>query len=424
MTSARAAGILLLAAAAACVSKVPVNGATCPCPAGYCCDPISQTCVSKPSCGSSVGPLSGAWNACGTLGTGGPENIAISGDGNVVAFMFHDAEVAVHRVADQALIGRIAHAFQFPPPGDDTSTPLPPDSYLLNRDLALSPDGARVAVAADWHVAAWRVADGASLFDVGAGYTHVTFSPDGTAFLTFNLQLDPTFELHSAADGSLIHAFPVADGTPTYAAGFASGGAQIVYLATNGTISTYTADAAGALVSTVSIAGASLSAPRFSPGGHYLAGIAPVETAMPPAEEVRVFDVRDGTLVFSHVVTSDYPSFSPDETAVLIYSNRPGTEPEIFDIHSGQYPSSSPPVQTSGPGVLGVGGKPVIVGDPSGVYWCEDPWAAGLTSCYVRFPTLIGQGLPFMAATISPDGRWLATAAASGVSNVDRTVRP
>jgi WD40 repeat protein len=425
MTSARAAGILVLAGAAACVSKVPVTGAICPCPAGYCCDLTTQTCVAKASCEMSVGRLSGVWNACGTLGTGGPENIAISGDGNVVAFMFHDAEIAIHRIADQALIGRIAHVFQPPPAQDDT--PRPADYYLDNRDLALSADGTRVAVAGDGHIAGWRVADGASLFDVGAGYTRVTFSPDGTTFLAFSVQYDPsspTFQLRSAADGSLIHAFPAIANPTTAAAGFASGGTQIVYLAENGTILTYTADEAGTLVSSVPIAEAFLSAPRFSPGGHYLAGIAAVEDAMPPAQEVRVFDVSDGTLVFRHQVVSDYPIFAPDETAVLIYSNRSGTVPEIFDIHSGQQGFSDPPVQTTGPGVLGVGGNPAIVGDPSGVYWCQDPWEGGLTSCYVRFPTLIGQGLPFMAAAISPDGRWLATAAASGVSNVDRTVRP
>src|SRR4051794_33652688 len=43
--------------------------------------------------------LSGSWAPCGTMGTGGPGQIALSADGSVVAVLFLQGQLAVHRVA-------------------------------------------------------------------------------------------------------------------------------------------------------------------------------------------------------------------------------------------------------------------------------------------------------------------------------------
>ena len=104
--------------------------------------------------------------------------------------------------------------------------PLRARLYVNIHDLALSPDGTRVAVAADGHVAAWRVADGASLFDVGPGRERVTFSPDGTTFLTF---LESSRHSSSAARPMVLSSMRFRRREhDTAAAGFASGGTQVV----------------------------------------------------------------------------------------------------------------------------------------------------------------------------------------------------
>jgi WD40 repeat protein len=56
------------------------------------------------------------------------------------------------------------------------------------------------------------------------------------------------------------------------------------------------------------------------------------------------------------------------------------------------------------------------VSDASGVYSSADPWAG---APFASFPTLIGQRLSFMAAAVSPDGRWLATSTVIGLGLED-----
>src|SRR5262249_41629161 len=53
MTMSQALGPLLVVLGAGCVSKLGVTGAGCPCPAGYCCEPETNTCVVSSTCPSS-----------------------------------------------------------------------------------------------------------------------------------------------------------------------------------------------------------------------------------------------------------------------------------------------------------------------------------------------------------------------------------
>ena len=73
MTRAWMVATLVLSSAAlgACLRQVPIEGATCPCPSGYCCDQEKNVCVQGASCDAPVGTGGGVWSDGGQAGAGG-----------------------------------------------------------------------------------------------------------------------------------------------------------------------------------------------------------------------------------------------------------------------------------------------------------------------------------------------------------------
>src|SRR5215831_19797215 len=99
--------------------------------------------------------LSGLWSPCGRLGAGAPLRVALAPRAAIEAVLYAEGMVAVQSSLDHSLITAI--------PGAGGS------------ELALSGDGARVAVAGGGRLAVWRTADGALLFQNPGIYLRAAF---------------------------------------------------------------------------------------------------------------------------------------------------------------------------------------------------------------------------------------------------------
>jgi WD40 repeat protein len=375
--------------------------------------------------------LPGNWIACGKMGTGGPGAIALSADGGVVAILFVEGQLAVHRVADATKLLEIADAFGPPRPDFDPSeAPSPDYRFFQSHTLALAPDGSSVMVQDATHVAAWQISSGQQLFDLPGSFVSPAIDPGASTFVVLhkNLVVDggvtSVVELRTMSDGSLVHQY-AGDGVASV--GFGDGGRQVLMAKPRfaacgslcGEIETFAADAGGALVAVAVLAQDDPSAGRFSPSGKYFAGFAAPQAPGTP-DELRVLDTTDGHRVASFSIDGDDLAFSPDETNVLaFYSNRTDMCcTNIANIDTGDRAGAGTDSQTTA-AALGPGANPTFVLDRTGVYWTTNPWAPFTSPDYrpfVRFPTLPGQGLSFMAATASPDGQWLATTSIDGAS--------
>jgi WD40 repeat protein len=328
--------------------------------------------------------------------------VAVSRDGAVVAFAFREGQIAVHRVADQALLLELANAARPPPrePHLVTVRPYEDPSFLV--DVALSPDGSRVAAAAGpSRVAIWRVSDGALLTEVlNPSSAGLQFAPDGSDRFLIGTQL------RAQPDGNLVHDFGATFG------GFADGGAEVLTYDYEGSaVRAYRADASGTLLRTVPIryAGDQLSVAGFSPGGRYLAGLeAPTEDTY----QVTVFATATGERILT-VPGGSGATFSSDGSTVLM-ANFGYRQAKLVNIETGlvQDVSAFP----TGVSAIGPAGRPLFRTDSTGVFWIKEPLAAPQ---YQRFPTLAGQGLSFLALTSSPDGRWLAAAPSPSLAASD-----
>ena len=71
---------LIVGALGACFSPVPIEGATCPCPSGYCCE--NKVCVRRATCGSAFGTDASSGAGGGGAGTAGAGAGATSTNGS------------------------------------------------------------------------------------------------------------------------------------------------------------------------------------------------------------------------------------------------------------------------------------------------------------------------------------------------------
>jgi hypothetical protein len=370
--------------------------------------------------------LGGDWTACGQMGTGGPGQVALSADGSLLAILFVQGQLAVHRVADQAKLLELANVVAPPPPGPDPNVaPSPSYTFLEDHALALAPNGSSVLAQDANHIAAWKIPSGERLFDVAGNFDSPMIDPTGRTFVVRhrNLVRDggavTVVELRGVSDGSLIHEYDVGG---VVSIGFGNGGSQVLMLrpvfavcdSQCPEIRAYNSDFAGTLAAVVPLAQADpFSTGTFSPTGRYLAGF---QIGAP--DQLDVVDTTDGHRVLLASASGDGAVFAPDETALLTFSQtRADVQSQIVDLATGQV---TPVGRTDVAwGALGPGARPAFALDASGVYWAKDPRAQPgppEASQFTRFPTLPGQGRSFMAATVSPDGRWLATASAGGAA--------
>jgi WD40 repeat protein len=324
--------------------------------------------------------LSGRWASCGSFGTGGPWKVAISADGSATAVLFRDGRLALHRTADGALIASIRTSNGLPP-APAFADPWPPSRA---EDVALSDDGAVVAVADGRHVAGWRVADAAPLFDVPGVYAQVRLSPAGERFLTWKEPAEPVFqfELRSAAGGALIHADQAG------AVGFSANGAEILTWRDH-TMTASSSDEPATPLRQVLLS-PSLTRPVLSPDGRYLA--AQVDSYL------QVFQTVDGVAVLSREMSFDAMKFSADGSRLLMFA---GNGLVLTDVASAA--TTMRPLDRVRDAAVGPHGAPLFVADVSGLYRAD-----GLEGALSEASTLPGQGLPVRAIAVSPDGAFLA----------------
>jgi WD40 repeat protein len=339
--------------------------------------------VGRASGGSSErSTLSGTWKDCGHLGAGAAWRLAISADGAFLAALFANGELAVHRIADGALVTRFQAS-------TDLISFLRADmsGQLAIQDIALSSDGSVVAVADGRHVAAWRVADVTAVFDVPGPYGRVILSPNGELFLTWNAAGGPDvfmFELRAARDGHLLSAAAAS------AVGFAAGGAEIVTWNDN-QVTFLSADQTGAVLRQVPLPGP-LNGPTFSPDGAYLAARDQLGNGL------HVYRTEDGMQLWEETESVGEIKFSPDGSKLLAPAKAFVADSEtgatvlraldrVRDMASGR------------------GGTPIFVADASGLYRADD-----LQGTFSPVATLPGQGFPIMALAVSRDETWLAVA--------------
>jgi len=382
--------------------------------------------------GSQAPPrLPGNWSACGKMGTGGPGAIALSADAAVVAILFVEGQLVVQRVADQAKLVEIADAFGPPSPDfDPDMAPPPTQRFFQSHTLALAPDGSSVMVQDATHLAAWRIPSGEQLFDLAGSFARPVIDPSASTFVVFHgaLFIDGSpataVELRSLSDGSLVHQL---DGANVTSIGFGAGGAQILMSrprfaacgAQCGEIEAFDADS-GALVGAALLAQDDPAAGRFSPKGRYFVGFAAPQMPGTP-DELRVLDTTDGHRVASYSIDGDDLAFSPDESTVFtFYSSRTDMCcASIANIDTGDSQPAPQATSQTTAAALGPAGHPTFGLDRTGVYRTTDPWPVFPSPDYqppARFRTLPGQGMSFMAATASPDGRWLATTSIDATS--------
>jgi WD40 repeat protein len=343
------------------------------------------------------------------------------------AIQFVEGQLAVHRVADQAKLLEIADTAGPQAPDFDPDLP-PPGVFSQTHTLALAADGSSVMVRDGTHVAAWQIASGQKLFDLPGSFASPAIDPTASTFVVLRVGVPvdgvPTgmVELRTMSDGSLVHQYA---GDAVTSVGFGDGGRQVLmakprFAACGGLcteIQAFDADAAGALAAVAALAQDDPSAGRFSPTGKYFAGFAAPQVPGTP-DELRVLDTTDGHRVAAFSIDGDDLAFSPDESTVIaFYSVRTDMCcTNMANIDTGdRAPAASSTIITGA--ALGPAGNPTFNIDRSAVYWTTNPWAPFTSPDYrpfVRFPTLPGQGLSFMAATASPDGRWLATTSIDG----------
>jgi hypothetical protein len=353
------------------------------------------------------------------MGTGGPGQIALSADGSVVAVLFLQGQLAVHRVADQALILQIPNAFGPPLPHEDGVPPPPAGDHFFDQHVvSLARDGSSVTVQDQTHVAKWAIPLGDQVFDVHASYVATVFAPDDSAFMGVTTLFGPDtrVDLRDGNTGAMIHQYSVPN---VRAVGFAAGGHLAQFVVSPcptgescAAIVSYAADDTGTLVSTVLLAPDDpIPTGRFSATGRYFAGFIPRQDR-PDYKDLDVIDVSDGHRVLLAAVDSDYLAFSPDDAVIETFSPRTTALNVAVRVSTGEI-RGVPGTYYATAAAAASRGAPAFTLDGSGVYWTNDTWtdanAAGLGPS-ARFPTLAGQGFSFMAASIAPDGNTLATA--------------
>jgi len=330
--------------------------------------------------GGSPSALSGYWNECGRLGAGGPWKVAISGDGRMVAVLFPEGQVAIHRLADGMRVA-VIQASVGPPPAEEAADTLLP---WPTRDLVMSPDGSVVAIADGRHVAAWRVADGVPLFDVPGLYSQVRLSPRGDRFIAWRTSSASLFlfELRAAPDGGLLHEFE------SSAVAFSGDGSEVLSWH-DGMLTVWPNDGAGTAVRELPIA-PSMTEAILSPDGSTLAGWV--------GANVQVHRTADGVLLWDEPVLYGAIEFSSDGSKLLVFQSDGLLMADVLTGARGH--RSLDPVRDA---ALGPGGAPLVVADISGLY--RAPAFAGALS---PLATLPGQGFPIMSLAASADGKWLA----------------
>jgi WD40 repeat protein len=322
--------------------------------------------------------LSGSWEPCGLLGSAGPMNAAVSADGGTGAVLFANGAIALHHLPDGVLLSR----FQGSIPAQNPDNPPPSPTH----DVALSDDGAVVALADGRHVVGWRAADGTGLFDVPGLYNQVKLSPRGDRFLAWQDASDPLFrvELRSAAGGDLLQT------SDAGAVGFSADGTEVVTWR-EGMLAAVSAYGAATPIRQAPLAG-SLTDATISPDGRYLAGFTDAGSIL------HLYGTADASELWNQPVNPGRIAFSADASRLMIFEAR-----GLFMLDVASRNGTLHPLDAVRDAALGPGGAPLLVADVSGLYIGYD-FAAPLSP----LATIAGQGLPIKALAVSPDGRWLA----------------
>jgi WD40 repeat protein len=330
-----------------------------------------------PDAASAPRPLSGTWQRCGQLGSGGPTLIALSRDGKILAVRHGASEVLVYRTSDLSVV----HTFS------------------LERDdlgeMGLSADGSLLATSGGGRLRVQRTGDGMVLVENAGRFLFRDFAPDGQRMLVL---ATPSGGYGTAAVIAVPGGQVVRDYGPADDAAFAEGGGAVVVFASK-------------RVTTFRATGSPTSFPvaldlveTFSPTGDILVGRK--DTADPVV--LAAYRVADGAHLWTtqrKVQPGGSLVFSPDQkTLVYVF----GAETWAFDPTTGADRAAIPRRPYSMVGLaLGLGATPVVVADGTGVYRTTMTNLAGGD----KFPSPPGTGLPIMDLTVSPDGRRVVAAA-------------
>lgn len=333
-----------------------------------------------------VEALSGRWDRCGELGSGGPVHLALSADGGTLAVAHANGVVTVHRTDDLSVSRRLAGK-----PG---------------AELALSADGARLAITSGDGVAIWRLAEQGPPFERAGAARSPVFSPDGETLL-----------LLLAGGSSLMAEVWSLAGTVLLRAGsadvarFAQGGRQVVVFDER-QVSLF--EAAGKV--------SSFSVPidlgvTISPRGDRIVGQQstqgpPGQGPSAPSVPVEAYQIPGGGKLWQSSIA--FPqgttmAFSEDQRLLV---SAAGSELWRIDATTGAATSYRRFLTDE---LIGVAVAPVtddlIYGTRGGVVrWPSRVQGQGQVDV---FPTLPGTGHTLRAIRASPDGRWLATVASS-----------
>jgi WD40 repeat protein len=352
--------------------------------------------------GGTVGPpLSGAWTACGTLGSLGPRSAALSDDGRILAAVFSDNHLEVVRVSDGSTLLHLAPAY--PPDYDGSYVPV-----------ALSSDGALVAIT-EPTVRVLRVADGSVIYNRADGLLLPCFNADATKLAG----ITPILAAVSIQLADGVEAGPYGDGANRAVSqvSFSPAGAVItmddaflVRDETNGT-----------QVSLAGLAGFPNS-PRLSPSGRY---VATVELTS-DGNLVRVYRVSDRALISMHADPAPpfvaEVVFAPDETAILEAGANTTT---VLDLATGASLGAPTGALPGSFWAAGPGARPVVAIDSVGILVWNGGDFTGAQPLDV--PSAAGTGADLLtsiqAVAVSPDGHRLGVAAGDAVTYWDLTAR-
>jgi WD40 repeat protein len=348
--------------------------------------------------GGTVGPpLSGAWTACGTLGSLGPRSAALSDDGRVLAAVFADNHLEVVRVSDGSTLLHLAPAY----PADYDGSYVP---------VALSSDGALVAITAPT-VQVLRVSDGSAVYDGPDGLLNPRFNADATRL---------------AGITSLLGAVSIqlADGVVAgpYGGGAVRSITQVTFSPAGAVVTMDDAflvrdETDGTEVSMAGLDGIQ-NLPTLSPSGRYVASVEPTSNG----NVVRVYRVSDRTLVSMHADPgppfTGQVVFAPDETAILEITNAI----EVLDMLTGASRGAPSGALPGSYWLAGPGAAPVIALDTVGILiWSGGDFTNAQT---LDVPSAAGNGAGLSTSgihevAVSMDGRRLAVAASDAVTYWD-----
>ncbi|HSY37970.1 MAG TPA: hypothetical protein VLA79_00540, partial [Polyangia bacterium] len=350
--------------------------------------------------GTVAPPLSGAWTACGTLGSLGPRSAALSDDGRVLAAVFADNHLEVVRVSDGSTLLHLAPAY--PPDYDGSYVPV-----------TLSSDGALVAIT-EPTIQVLRVSDGSVVYDGADGLLLPRFNANAT-------------QLAGITPALAAVSIQLADGVE---AGPYGGGADR-------SVSQVTFSPAGAVVTMddsflvrdetngteVSLAGLDgiPNSPTLSPSGRYVATVEPTSDG----NLVRVYRVSDRALISMHADPAP-PStalivFAPDETALLEVATDTIT---VLDMTTGASRGAPSGALPGSFWVAGPGASPVVALDSVGILVWNGGDFTGAQPLDVPSAAGNGAGLStpgILAVAVSPDGHRLGVAASDAVTFWDLT---